>query len=122
MLLDRPDLLLRLEGAALFAGAVLLSWHGDYSWLWFALLFFAPDLAMVGYLGGPAIGAAAYNAVHATVLPIALATFGVLAGEEFGVAVALTWLAHIGFDRLLGYGLKHAEGFKITHLSTPQAR
>ena len=32
------------------------------------------------------------------------------------VAIGLVWLAHIGFDRVLGYGLKYPEGFKETHL------
>ena len=30
--------------------------------------------------------------------------------------VALIWTAHIGFDRMLGYGLKDVSGFKKTHL------
>lgn len=121
MFLTPPDLLLRLEGAALLAGAVLLIWHGDHSWLWFAVLFFTPDVAMLGYLGGPATGAAAYNILHTTVLPIAIAAVGVIAGEDLAVAVALAWLAHIGFDRVLGYGLKYATGFNVTHLSQSQA-
>lgn len=121
MFLTPPDLHLRLEGAALLAGAVLLIWHGDHSWLWFAVLFFTPDVAMLGYLGGPATGAAAYNILHTTVLPIAIAAVGVIAGEDLAVAVALAWLAHIGFDRVLGYGLKYATGFNVTHLSQSQA-
>jgi hypothetical protein len=28
----------------------------------------------------------------------------------------ILWLAHIGFDRSLGYGLKYSSGFKHTHL------
>ena len=32
------------------------------------------------------------------------------------VAVALIWLAHIGIDRALGYGLKYEAGFGFTHL------
>jgi hypothetical protein len=32
------------------------------------------------------------------------------------IAVALIWLAHIGFDRALGYGLKYGKGFGFTHL------
>jgi hypothetical protein len=32
------------------------------------------------------------------------------------VPVALIWVNHIGVDRLLGYGLKYADGFKWTHL------
>lgn len=31
-------------------------------------------------------------------------------------ALALIWVAHIGFDRALGYGLKYASGFGDTHL------
>jgi hypothetical protein len=30
--------------------------------------------------------------------------------------VGIIWVAHIGFDRLLGYGLKYETGFKDTHL------
>ena len=30
--------------------------------------------------------------------------------------LALIWAAHIGFDRLLGYGLKYGAGFGFTHL------
>lgn len=34
-----------------------------------------------------------------------------------GLAVfAGSWLAHIGADRLLGYGLKYPSSFKDTHL------
>nr|WP_312052333.1 DUF4260 family protein [Brevundimonas diminuta] len=28
----------------------------------------------------------------------------------------MIWLAHIGFDRALGYGLKSPEAFGLTHL------
>ena len=30
--------------------------------------------------------------------------------------LAAIWVAHVGFDRLLGYGLKSAAGFGFTHL------
>jgi hypothetical protein len=30
--------------------------------------------------------------------------------------LAVIWLAHIGFDRLMGYGLKYATAFGHTHL------
>jgi hypothetical protein len=32
------------------------------------------------------------------------------------VPFALIWLAHQGFDRMLGYGLKYPTFFKDTHL------
>jgi hypothetical protein len=37
-------------------------------------------------------------------------------GRPALLAVALIWIAHIGFDRLLGYGLKYISDFKHTHL------
>ena len=35
--------------------------------------------------------------------------------EPLVISVALIWAAHIGFDRALGYGLKHQSGFSDTH-------
>jgi hypothetical protein len=32
------------------------------------------------------------------------------------LALGLVWLAHVGFDRLLGYGLKYGDNFQHTHL------
>ena len=111
-------LLLRLEGLAIGIAAVLLYADGDHSWLLFALLILAPDLSFAGYALGPAAGAAAYNLVHNLVLPVALAleTASVMWDSEAGVAVALVWLAHIGVDRTLGYGLKYRTAFKDSHL------
>ena len=82
----------------------------------FALLLLAPDVAMGGYLAGPSISAAAYNAFHSYPLPAALGLAGFLAGEQLAVSVALVWFAHIGMDRLMSYGLKYPTGFKNTHL------
>lgn len=52
-----PLLLLRLEGAAVFAVSVTLygSHHGG--WPRFVLLFVLPDLSMIGYVWGPRLGA-----------------------------------------------------------------
>jgi hypothetical protein len=36
--------------------------------------------------------------------------------HEAALQIALIWLAHIGVDRMLGYGLKYPTGFKDTHL------
>jgi Domain of unknown function (DUF4260) len=32
------------------------------------------------------------------------------------LALGLVWLAHVGLDRLLGYGLKYDHSFQHTHL------
>ena len=109
-------LLLRLEGLAIAAGAVALYADGEHSWWLFALLALVPDLAFAAYALGPSVGAAAYNLLHNLVLPIALGTASFLWDSDWGVAVALIWLTHIGVDRLVGYGLKYPTSPKDTHL------
>lgn len=108
--------LLRLEGAAVLAAAVAAYVFVGGSWLLFALLLFVPDLAMIAYRFGPVAGAAAYNAAHTYLAPAALGAAGLALGAPAMQALALIWVAHIGLDRALGYGLKHATGFGDTHL------
>jgi hypothetical protein len=122
LLLARPGAMLRGEGAAILVGSVLLYWANGGSWWLFALLLLAPDVSMLGYLAGPKVGAAAYNAFHSYPLPAALGIFGLLAGAPLALAVALVWFAHIGMDRLMGYGLKYATDFKDTHLQRVSGR
>jgi hypothetical protein len=108
--------LLRLEGAAVLVAAVAAYASIGGSWLLFALLLLAPDLAMIGYRFGPVAGAAAYNAAHTYLAPAALGAAGLALGAPTMQALALIWTAHIGLDRALGYGLKYATGFSDTHL------
>jgi Domain of unknown function (DUF4260) len=115
--LDRmPRALVRLEGLAVLAAAVVVYVHDGYSLLAFFLLFLVPDVSFLGYLGGPRMGSIVYNAVHTYLSPLALGIAGVLADGRVPVQVALIWVAHIGFDRALGYGLKYPTAFKDTHL------
>jgi hypothetical protein len=111
-----PRLLLRLEGLALAVAAVTLYAERDYSWLLFALLALAPDLSFLGYLAGPRIGAIAYNVAHTLVGPFALGTVSLLADWDTGMQLSAIWAAHLGVDRLLGYGLKYPTAFSDTHL------
>jgi hypothetical protein len=111
-----PRLLLRLEGAALLVLAAFLYPKVSDSWWLFAALVLLPDLSFLGYLAGPRIGAAVYNAAHVTLGPFALAILGFVLPAVILDAIALTWLAHIGVDRLLGFGLKYPAGFAFTHL------
>lgn len=111
-----PRLLLHAEGLAVLAGALALYFDAGYGWLLLVLLALAPDLSMLGYVAGPSVGSVAYDLVHTYVGPVALAVIGVLAGSDLAVQLALIWLAHLGADRLLGYGLKYPTGFKDTHL------
>jgi uncharacterized protein DUF4260 len=109
-------ILLRLEGLTLFAGMVLLYavWGG--SWLVFVLLFLVPDLSFLAYLADSRLGAIAYNAAHSYMAPVALLTAGFALEWPLLLSFAMIWLAHIGIDRALGYGLKYAAGFGFTHL------
>jgi hypothetical protein len=111
-----PRILLRLEGVAVAVSAIALYFHADHPWWLLVALVLAPDLSMVGYLAGSTIGAAAYDAAHTYSLPVALAAVGLIVGAEPAVQLGLIWLAHIGVDRAIGYGLKYSTGFKDTHL------
>jgi len=109
-------LLLRFEGLAVAAATAVLYARTGASWWLFAALWLAPDLSMLGYLAGPCRGARIYNAFHTYIGPAVMALGVLLPGVRFALPVALVWANHIGVDRLLGYGLKYADGFGYTHL------
>jgi hypothetical protein len=48
--------------------------------------------------------------------PMALMTTGFALSSPLVLSIAMIWLAHIGIDRALGFGLKYAAGFAFTHL------
>jgi hypothetical protein len=119
-MLVRPAFLLRLEACfVLLASAMGFSLlHG--SWLIFALLFLAPDISLLGYMArnNLRMGAALYNAAHSYIGPAMLSLLSWrLHSPRFGQLAAI-WMAHIAFDRLLGYGLKYSQAFKPTHLQS----
>ena len=109
-------ILLRLEGLALFIGMTLLYGIWDGSWWVYVILFLVPDISFAAYLAGPKFGALVYNAVHSYLGPMALMTTGFASGEPLTLSIAMIWLAHIGIDRALGFGLKYEAGFAFTHL------
>jgi hypothetical protein len=116
-MVDRlPRVLLRVEGLVVAVAAVALYFFADYPWWLLVALALAPDLSMVGYLAGPTVGAAAYDAAHTYAVPVALAAFGVIGDAETAVQLGLIWVTHIGVDRAIGYGLKYPAGFTETHL------
>lgn len=117
-----PRTLLRIEGLAVFLAALAVYFTlGGPLWL-LAVLALAPDLSMVGYLAGPAVGSRLYNLFHTYTVPLAVAGLGVWSGATLAVLVATVWAGHIGADRLVGYGLKYEDDFKHTHLSDARPR
>ena len=58
-----------------------------------------------------------YNLLHLYGMGLLLAAAGLLMlGNGLLAITGLLWLAHVGFDRMLGYGLKEPSGFNDTHL------
>lgn len=117
--LGAPRVLLRAEGLVVLCAAVVLFYHLGASWMLFGLLFFAPDLFMIGYLRNARLGALVYNIGHTYCAPAVAIGVASLGHSTATIAVGLIWVAHIGFDRLVGYGLKYSDAFHHTHLGSP---
>ncbi len=86
-------------------------------WSWF-LLFFTPDIGMLGYLVNTKVGAFFYNIFHHKGLAIAIAFAGYFLHNDITTAIGILLFAHASFDRVFGYGLKYADSFKNTHLGS----
>ena len=109
--------LLRSEGFAVGWAAIALYAATGQNWILFAIFILAPDFAMAGYLFGDRLGAICYNCTHTYIAPIILAGVSWLLTDSVAFDIVIIWVAHIGFDRAIGYGLKRQSGFKSTHLS-----
>jgi hypothetical protein len=112
----RPARWLRVEGVILLISALVLFGSTHQHWWLVPAAILLPDLLMAGYLGGTKVGAAAYNLGHSYPLPAVLSLFGVDRHAPLALALGLIWLAHVGMDRALGYGLKYDDNFQHTHL------
>ncbi len=108
--------LLKIEELFLFVLSLFLFAGLDYSWGWYALLFFAPDLSMLGYLANPRSGAWTYNLIHHKGVAVALYILGSLLTVPWLMFAGTILLGHSSLDRVLGYGLKHEDAFQNTHL------
>ena len=110
----------RAEGALVFLSSIALFVYLGSEWSWWlvVLIFFAPDVSFVAYLLGPKVGAFGYNIAHVYALGAILLALGLSMELATAPLLGALWLAHSGFDRMLGYGLKSPEGFTKTHLGT----
>jgi hypothetical protein len=114
--------ILKLEEFAQFAAAAVLLALVDVPWWTYALLVLGPDIGMLGYLIGTRTGAFTYNLFHHKGVAVAVALVGLwqTAAEwtvtsPWLIAGIILW-GHSAMDRLFGYGLKHPDHFKHTHL------
>ena len=115
--LSMPNVMLRMEGTAVLLASMIAYGYLGYNWWVFALLLLWPDLSFIAYALDKRFGSVVYNIVHSYPLPLLLAGASFLFSWTIGLQFALIWLAHIGMDRLFGYGLKYPGEFKTTHMS-----
>ncbi|MFL5681160.1 MAG: DUF4260 domain-containing protein [Chloroflexota bacterium] len=111
-----PAIVLRVEGLAAFVAGVALFGSLRGEWLWLVPLLLLPDVSIAGYLSGPRVGATVYNVIHNWALGLAVIGVGVLVTAPALQLAGAILVAHVGMDRLVGYGLKYPDQFKITHL------
>ena len=107
---------LRVEGLVALAAALVAYQALGGNWWVFAALLLLPDLAMLGALAGNRTGALLYNLAHTYAVPATLAALGQVAEAPQLWQLAAIWMAHIGMDRALGYGLKYPGFDHHTHL------
>ena len=116
MRISIPRLFLHLEGLVVLVSACALYARLGFSWTWFAVLLLAPDLSMLALLMNARVGAACYNLVHTYVSPALMLVILIALNRPGSSWIVLIWIAHIGMDRLVGYGLKYPDDLKRTHL------
>lgn len=116
----KMNLSIQLEEAAVTAISIyFLSQHshGLSLWVWI-LLFFSPDISMIGYLFNTKTGAVIYNLFHHRGIALILVGTGFFSQQEIWTSIGILLFAHASFDRMLGFGLKYNDAFKHTHLGT----
>lgn len=110
-------IILHVEGFAVLALCLYFYGFSQFSWMLFIVLLFSPDLFMIGYLFNNKFGAMLYNVFHTYVFSIGLVLCGLLLSNDTLLAIGIIWTAHIGMDRMFGFGLKYPTEFKDTHLN-----
>lgn len=111
-----PGILLRVEGLVVLLVCLFAYSRFGAGWGVFALCFLLPDLSLLGYVAGPRVGAWLYNAAHSYAGALPCLAAGAYLSADWAICAGMIWIAHIGFDRALGYGLKYGQGFRFTHL------
>jgi hypothetical protein len=113
---------LRLEDAALFALALILYADLGYPAWVFVALFLVPDVSMLAYAAGPAVGARVYNAAHNRSIAVVVYAVGLALQEPIASLAGVILLGHSSLDRALGFGLKLPDSFHHTHLGAIGSR
>lgn len=110
-------MLLHIEGLVVLALSTYFYFYLQFSWIVFVILLLAPDLSAFGYLKNNKVGSILYNLFHTYSIPLAIIIYSVLVDSHISLMIGLIWVAHIGMDRMFGYGLKYPTKFQDTHLN-----
>ena len=108
--------LLKLEELFMFGLSIFFFSKLDFAWWWYPVLFFTPDLSMLGYLVNTQVGAWTYNFIHVKALGIVIYVIGAMLASQPLQLTGLILFGHSSMDRVLGYGMKYPDAFKHTHL------
>ncbi|MCL8537266.1 DUF4260 domain-containing protein [Chryseobacterium gallinarum] len=107
---------LQLEYTVFLTLGILAFAQTGYSWWWFAGLFLAPDISMLGYTINNKAGAFCYNLFHHLGIAIVVYLAGTVLALPYLQMIGAILFSHSAFDRILGYGLKFPDSFQNTHL------
>src|SRR5690606_40877070 len=105
---------LKLEELAMFLLGIYAFSLLPFHWSAFLLLFFLPDLSMLGYLGGNRSGAFFYNLFHHKGFAILCGLLGLHLAIPQLQLTGIILFSHSAFDRMLGYGLKYEKDRQST--------
>ena len=108
--------IIRLEELGIFLFSIYLFSGLPLPWWYFPLFFFAPDISIAAYAGGPRVGATVYNLVHHRALDLIIFVIGVFLSAPVLSFAGIVMFSHSTLDRVLGYGLKYPDAFTNTHL------
>jgi hypothetical protein len=84
--LTRPKVLLRIEGGLDLVLSLVFYQYLHANWILFVVLLLAPDLAILGYVGGIRLGTICYNLIHTLAGPFLLM---MLLPDRINVAIAV---------------------------------
>jgi hypothetical protein len=101
--------LIKLEEVGLVALSFYLFLALDYAWWWFPLLFFTPDISLVGFIVNKTTGAMTYNFIHHKALSIGLYLVGSFIHVPALQLAGLVMFGHSSFDRVLGFEFQKTE-------------
>jgi len=101
--------LVRLEELTLVVLSFYLFLALEYAWWWFPILFFLPDLSLLGYAINPQVGRLTYNFIHHKALSVSLYLVGSFIQLPGMQLAGLVMFGHSSFDRVLGFELQQTE-------------